>query len=564
MLIEAFKPSNHAIGLDNFCKHRSPTAEDVRNHRAGLKRLGFIYITKNGYCNMVAIDIDDHHKGKINKKKYLDIAKLLELPITFAESKSGGLHAYLRLDKPYKALYLRNYLKKLIYALNPNEVEEFPKQDTLGPEDTGNWLNLPYFGNKCSILDFDGNKLPYEEGMQYLISRTVSYKKIKPLLMLSKKDFPEGRNNKTWAIGRYAKKVFGEDKIETIVNQYNAIAFEEGMDEREINQTILKSNEKKDYFDHTHEEKIATLQDYCINQFRLLPIERPKYYLENLFRQKSINFVGGPKGRGKTEFCLGMSYSVVHGKDFLKWKVNEAQPVYYIDGEMDPTDIWDREAKYRERFGAPLENYFKILNYQTANEQNTLPDIKDESNHDLYLERFDLQYKQTGKKPMIFFDNLRSLSNFNENSSDEYNAINKFFLKLKAQGYTVNVVDHTGKSISQGFRGTSGKTDNAYVCLILDPEKDTSCLKFTVCFDKGRGLKPELTQDYTVQYTFDGCWSEGKTGKQVKADATECEIAEYLNKGLTQKQISKKMDMAVGTVNKYCQIIKEKDKNSAF
>jgi hypothetical protein len=115
---------------------------------------------------------------------------------------------------------------------------------------------------------------------------------------------------------------------------------------------------------------------------------------------------------------------------------------------------------------------------------------------------------------MIFFDNLRSLSNFNENSSDEYNSINKFFLKLKAQGYTPMIIDHTGKSISLGFRGTSGKTDNAYVCLILNPEKDKSCLKFTINFDKGRGLKPNLTEDYTVQYSFDGIWSEGLTSKQ--------------------------------------------------
>ena len=41
-----------------------------------------------------------------------------------------------------------------------------------------------------------------------------------------------------------------------------------------------------------------------------------------------------------------------------------------------------------KRFGAPQENFFKILNYQTANKDNTLPDIKDENCHDLYIKRF--------------------------------------------------------------------------------------------------------------------------------------------------------------------------------
>ena len=231
---------------------------------------------------------------------------------------------------------------------------------------------------------------------------------------------------------------------------------------------------------------------------------------------------------------------------------------------MDPTDIWDREIKYRERFGAPKENFFKILNYQTANKDNTLPDIKDENCHDLYIKRFEQQFKETGKKPMIFFDNLRSLSNFNENSSDEYNSINKFFLKLKAQGYTPMIIDHTGKSISLGFRGTSGKTDNAYVCLILDPDKDKSCLKFTINFDKGRGLKPNLTEDYTVQYSFDGVWSEGVSNKQEKVNSEKAHVSEYKNQGMTQKEIAEKMGIAIGTVNRYCKELDEDNKNSNF
>ena len=572
-MIKIFRPSNHAVGIDNFCKHKAPTKEDINNHILGRNKIGFIYINKQGYCGMAGIDIDDHHNGKINIKKYLEIAKLLKLPVTFARSTRGGLHCYLRPDKFYNANYIRNYLKKIAYALNPKEVEFFPKQDSLSEKEIGNWLNVPYFGNQCPVIDLNGNDLPYDQGMQHILNSTVTDSQMKPLLLLSKKTQEDGRNNRMWCIARYAKNIFGTHKVEEIIKKYNSLAFEEPLTDKEIEQTVLKSINKKDYcyLSKTEPESnfysdktIFILKDYCINQFRNLPIERPKYIHENLFRQKSINFIGGPKGRGKTEFSLGLSYAAVHGKNFLKWNVPEAHPVYYIDGEMDPTDIWDREIKYKEKFGPPQENYFKILNYQTANKDNALPDIKDENYHDLYIKRFELQYKQTGKKPMIFFDNLRSLSNFNENSSDEYNSINKFFLKLKAQGYTPMIIDHTGKSISLGFRGTSGKTDNAYVCLILNPEKDKSCLKFTINFDKGRGLKPSLTDDYTVQYSFDGIWSEGLTSKQSIIDSQKVTVSEYLNQGMTQKEISKKMNISVGKVNQYCKELKVDDKNSIF
>ena len=582
-MLKIFRPANHAVGIDNYCQHRAPTETDIKNHREGKKRIGFIYITRNGNCSMAAIDIDDHHKsGCINTLKYIEIAKLLKLPVTFAESARGGLHCYLRFDKYYKAEYILNYLKKIVYALNPLEAELFPKQYELRDGDTGNWLNVPYFGDQCPILDRDGTPLKYEDGIEYLKRNTVTFKQLKPLLLLSKKNFEDGRNNKLWCVARYIKSKFGIFKLEDKLKAYNIFAFDAPLTDKEISQTVLKSFNKKDYIDPDFDEpqsnqenevvnedvpiedKKIILQDYCINKFRNLPIERPNFIHENLFRQKSINFIGGPKGRGKTEFSLGLSYAAVLGKNFLKWNVPEPHPVYYIDGEMDPTDIWDREIKYRERFGAPQENFFKILNYQTANKDNTLPDIKDENCHDLYIKRFEQQFKETGKKPMIFFDNLRSLSNFNENSSDEYNSINKFFLKLKAQGYTPMIIDHTGKSLSLGFRGTSGKTDNEYVCLILDPDKDKSCLKFTINFDKGRGLKPNLTEDYTIQYTFDGVWSEGVSNKQQKVNSEKVNVSEYKRQGMTQKEIAKKMGIAVGTVNRYCKELDEEDKNSNF
>ena len=64
-MLKIFRPATHAIAIDNICEHRAPTEADIKNHREGRKKIGFIYITKNGNCSTAAIDIDDHHKGEV-------------------------------------------------------------------------------------------------------------------------------------------------------------------------------------------------------------------------------------------------------------------------------------------------------------------------------------------------------------------------------------------------------------------------------------------------------------------------------------------------------------------
>ena len=60
----------------------------------------------------------------------------------------------------------------------------------------------------------------------------------------------------------------------------------------------------------------------------------------------------------------------------------------------------------------------------------------------------------TGKKPFLFLDNLRSLSNYIENDSDSWRPIGLWLRDLRGLGYSSNVVDHTGKSKELGMRGT--------------------------------------------------------------------------------------------------------------
>ena len=579
MISTIFRGGNHAFiewkgGKEYLTIKRAIQQRDYLEHLNGKTPIGVIPIDRNNLSSWGALDIDTHHKGKKEDiKKLCNKINFLGLPLTAAESKSGGVHLYLMLHQKEKAKDVIHMLQKFRYALgyDENNCEIFPKQSELKPGENGNGINLPCYGSERLIYDSEGNKLPPTVGLEFLSKRIIKLKECEPYKLLHQgtsnknvKSKTQHRNDRTWCAATYIKKFHPED-WQNKVREYDDLFNETTLksEGNRLENTIIKSNERRDYFDPNLEEKIVELKSYCINDFIKLDIPKPKFITKKLIREKSINFIGGPKGRGKTEFCLGMSYAAVHGKDFLKWKVEENYPVHYVDGEMDPTDIWEREIKYRERFGAPPPNYFKILNYQTANKDNYLPDLRNEDEQQLYLDQFELQYKQTGKKPLIFFDNLRSLSSYNENSSDEYNPINKFFLKLKALGYSIIVVDHTGKD-KKGYRGTSSKTDNAYVCLLLDPEENKYKIVFTLRYDKARGLRPEETDDYTVGYEFNGQWTEAQSVKQKEADSTKSQIRELQKKNMTQKAIAKELDLSVGKINKLIQEIAEDDKKSSI
>jgi hypothetical protein len=116
-------------------------------------------------------------------------------------------------------------------------------------------------------------------------------------------------------------------------------------------------------------------------------------------------------------------------------------------------------------------------------------------------------YKLTGKKAVLILDNLRSLSNYKENDSDEYRLINSWLLRLRGQCYTTIVIDHHGKA-GVGPRGTSSKTDNANVSILINAVKEKGCpdMVMKVEFDKARGLRPDETEEYEAVYAFNGSW----------------------------------------------------------
>ena len=134
-----------------------PTTKLYQQHLEGKISLGIVPITDKGNCRFGVIDFDDHKKNGIKIKDFdyealLKKIKFLKLPLIVFKSKSGGAHAYLFLQEWVPAIDVRHILKKMAYALGcSRDIEIFPKQDKIEPDDSGNFINLPYHAGNTRV-----------------------------------------------------------------------------------------------------------------------------------------------------------------------------------------------------------------------------------------------------------------------------------------------------------------------------------------------------------------------------------------------------------------------------
>ena len=547
------------------------TKEQYQQHLDGEISLGVIPITPEGNCRFGVIDDDSHKSDKSKPVQAYDYNKLLKridllgLPLTVYKSKSGGAHIKLLLDKHYPAYKVRKILKKMAYQLCDGTPEIFPKQDKLNPGETGSAINLPYHnGNTRVAIDDAGNALNPIDAMVYEGIRGCTMDELKPYNLLATKEMKEGRNNKLFSAASFLKKQFPDEWEDNIKKLNNT--FDEPLPADELDRTVISSVTRKDYFDKPEIEDMPELKSFDVTAYRNLDIEKPDWISAKFIKEKSINFVFAEKGKGKTEFCIGFAFSVAHGLPFLNGKYNAeyAWPVQYVDGEMDAYDMIERTSPYIHAFGQPQKDFFQICNFSLQKDQ-TIPDIKDEVGQGLIQRMLERQEASTGKKPILFLDNLRSLSNYVENDSDSWRPIGVWLKNLRGLGYTIIVIDHTGKA-APGPRGTSSKTDWANVCIKIesDGKRGDKLMKCKISFDKARGLRPEDTAEYSCSYDFEGNWNLATSNKDLEDEEYIEQIKIITADGakITQKAIADELGISVGKVNSLIKKIKAAPKKT--
>lgn len=148
------------------------TSERLARHLNGGPPRGVCPIKPGESVTMVALLDFDSHKGEIDwptmSETVRRVAELLELadgaaPILFRSSGGRGVHLYLLWDEPQDARSVRLWLRDVLEScglrsgaagLIKQQVEIFPKQDSVPIGGSGNQFILPLAG-KSAALEWD-------------------------------------------------------------------------------------------------------------------------------------------------------------------------------------------------------------------------------------------------------------------------------------------------------------------------------------------------------------------------------------------------------------------------
>tara|TARA_R110000751_G_scaffold248311_3_gene348085 strand:+ start:3373 stop:4884 length:1512 start_codon:yes stop_codon:yes gene_type:complete len=252
--------------VNSFIQRGEPTLDLWQKHLDGKEpSLGIIPITDDNTCRWGCIDIDDF---TLDLKAVNSKLHEREFPLILCRSKSGGAHLFLFMKEYIPASLMRLRLTEMAASLGFASHEVFPKQTQILPErgDTGNFLNLPYFGGDNTTrysLNEKGNVNTLEQFLDLADSKAWTEKEASSYKIVSEskdvlKDgppclqylvaqgFPQGtRNNGLFSLGIYAK-LADPDNWEVLLEQYNREYLSPPLGSSEV-LTILKQLRTKDY-----------------------------------------------------------------------------------------------------------------------------------------------------------------------------------------------------------------------------------------------------------------------------------------------------------------------------
>jgi hypothetical protein len=258
----------------SFVKREPVTDNMWLSHLQGREpSLGIIPINDENKCIWGCIDIDSY--AGFDHQKLINKIKLLKLPLVVFRSKSGGAHVFCFTTVPVTAQLMRDKLLSVSAVLGYGGSEVFPKQVELkSEEDTGNFLNLPYFngdnttryafresGDGATMEDFyelyERNKLTPEKLETLEIKRPLSEFSDGPpcIESLTQTKLNDGRDRVIYQYIQYAKRKWPED-WQNRINQFNYKYFQNPLDDKTI-QDKIKFHAKKDLGFKCNEEPMC-------------------------------------------------------------------------------------------------------------------------------------------------------------------------------------------------------------------------------------------------------------------------------------------------------------------
>jgi hypothetical protein len=298
-----FRKDNNRLAVKvegkSFIVKEPVTKELWQNHLNGTgPNLGIFPLTREGTCKWGAIDID------VNNFDYEDLLNRIrkkKLPLIMFRSKSGRAHVYMFMKDFTPAQEVQLVMKKFAAKLGlANMLDRvYPMQTSLGKNDFGSWLNMPYYNQEetstCAYKDnFDGatieeffemyDKYVQTDLSQHLVEevkQNIKKPKEKTLedfllpctkncLKLNNNKIPDENRNDyllhmyTWsmrAVEKGVKKIpeYSKMDAETLLKYFNQEYMARPVEEKEIQNTVFKSKDKE----YKYLCKKPTITKYC-------------------------------------------------------------------------------------------------------------------------------------------------------------------------------------------------------------------------------------------------------------------------------------------------------------
>ena len=151
-----FNGRTDAYGLRHGQVVRSALSDrEVAKHLSG-RAIGVFPLLDDGNVNFSAIDLD-----RDDLETAWQLSGLLPGEAFVERTRSGHFHVWSFFDRPLPAWVARFIMRSALEAAGQENVEVFPKTDTLRPGMLGNYINLPYPGDapddRQTIVDPLGN-----------------------------------------------------------------------------------------------------------------------------------------------------------------------------------------------------------------------------------------------------------------------------------------------------------------------------------------------------------------------------------------------------------------------
>jgi hypothetical protein len=282
-----------------------------------------------------------------------------------------------------------------------------------------------------------------------------------------------------------------------------------------------------------------------VADFVKIELKPKKVIINPWVTEHAIILIYGLRGVGKTMFVIGLVNAITSGAPFGPWETITPASCLYLDGEMPPQDTAERFnflAKHnrKEKLFIYSDAYVNSLGIPGANLLNE-------------EWRQAMQEILTKKNIKVWIvDNIASLApGIDENSKQEWDPINKWFLELRSVGITTIFLHHANKD--GGQRGTSGREDNIDISVLLERPKNYTQdqgARFVVKFEKARIRHNDLhligDTEFALETAEDGSydWTFRSLKKQTKV-----EVIKMLDAATPSINIAKELGVTKGRIS---------------